>query len=137
MLIVALCTVFGTVFQTTLAGQTAAGNQTADKTTIEPYVAVEEMPMYPGGNAAMVSYISKNIKYPVKAMESGVQGKVVVKFCVTAQGGVSMASVLKGVDPELDKEAVRVIQTINNFIPGKKDGVAVPVWYMVPITFTL
>ena len=85
----------------------------------------------------MVEYLSKNIKYPVRAIENGIQGKVVVKFCVTSKGSVTMVSVLKSVDPDLDKEAMRVIQTITNFIPGKKDGVAVPVWYMCPITFTL
>jgi periplasmic protein TonB len=65
------------------------------------------------------------------------QGVVIVKFCVTAKGGVSMISVLKGVDPELDKEAIRVVGTLPAFNPGKQGGKAVPVWYSVPIRFRL
>jgi TonB family protein len=108
-----------------------------DGSGVTPYVAVEEMPSYPGGNSALVKFISNNIKYPPSAMEKGIQGKVIVKLCVTAQGGVSMVSVLKGVDPDLDKEAMRVVSSIKSFNPGKKAGVPVPVWYLIPITFAV
>ncbi len=103
----------------------------------EPFVVVEEMPMYPGGDAALLQYIAEHTQYPEVAKENNIQGKVIVRFCVTSKGGVDKVSVLKGVDPELDKEAIRVVQTLPTFKPGKQGGKPVPVWYMVPINFTL
>src|ERR1035437_6054203 len=103
----------------------------------EPFVVVEEMPMFPGGDGALLQYISKNTKYPENAKEQNIQGKVIVRFCVTPDGGVSLASVLKGVSPELDAEAMRVVNTLPSFQPGRQGGKAVPVWYMVPIEFSL
>jgi protein TonB len=102
-----------------------------------PFVVVEEMPMFPGGDAELLKYIGENTIYPEVAKENNIQGRVIVRFCVTAKGGVSQVSVLKGVDPELDKEAIRVVNTLPPFKPGKQGGKPVPVWYMVPITFTL
>src|SRR5664279_1080506 len=103
----------------------------------EPFVVVEEMPMFPGGDPALLKYISEHTQYPEIAKENNIQGKVIVRFCVTPKGGVSQVSVLKGVDPELDKEAIRVVNTLPAFKPGKQGGKPVPVWYMVPINFTL
>lgn len=102
-----------------------------------PFVVVEEMPSFPGGDAALLKYIGEHTNYPEVAKENNIQGRVIVRFCVTAKGGVSQVSVLKGVDPELDKEAMRVVTTLPAFKPGKQGGKPVPVWYMVPITFTL
>jgi protein TonB len=102
-----------------------------------PFVVVEEMPMYPGGDTELLKYIAEHTQYPEVAKENNIQGRVIVRFCVTAKGGVSQVSVLKGVDPELDKEAMRVVTTLPAFKPGKQGGKPVPVWYMVPITFTL
>jgi protein TonB len=102
-----------------------------------PFVVVEEMPMFPGGDAELLKYISEHTTYPEIAKENNIQGKVIVRFCVTSKGGVSQVSVLKGVDPELDKEAIRVVNTLPAFKPGKQGGKPVPVWYMVPITFAL
>ena len=103
----------------------------------EPFVVVEEMPMYPGGPEALLKYIAEHVVYPEVAKENNIQGRVIVRFCVTAKGGVNQVSVLKGVDPELDKEAIKVVSELPAFKPGKQGGKAVPVWYMVPITFTL
>jgi TonB family C-terminal domain len=103
----------------------------------EPFVVVEEMPMFPGGETALLTYIGEHTNYPEVAKENNIQGRVIVRFCVTSKGGVSQVSVLKGVDPELDKEAMRVVSTLPAFKPGKQGGKPVPVWYMVPITFTL
>jgi protein TonB len=103
----------------------------------EPFVVVEEMPMFPGGDPALLLYIMEHTQYPEVAKENNIQGKVIVRFCVTSKGGVDKVSVLKGVDPELDKEAIRVVTTLPAFKPGKQGGKPVPVWYMVPITFTL
>jgi protein TonB len=102
-----------------------------------PFVVVEEMPMYPGGDAELLKYIGEHTNYPEVAKENNIQGRVIVRFCVTAKGGVSQVSILKGVDPELDAEAIRVVNTLPAFKPGKQGGKPVPVWYMVPITFTL
>ncbi len=102
-----------------------------------PFVVVEEMPMFPGGDAELLKYIAENTTYPEIAKENNIQGRVIVRFCVTSKGGVSQVSILKGVDPELDKEAIRVVNTLPPFKPGKQGGKPVPVWYMVPITFTL
>ena len=103
----------------------------------EPFVVVEEMPMYPGGDAALLKYIAEHTIYPEVAKENNIQGRVIVRFCVTSKGAVNQVSVLKGVDPELDKEAIRVVSELPPFKPGKQGGKPVPVWYMVPITFTL
>ena len=103
----------------------------------EPFVVVEEMPMFPGGDAALLAFIAENTQYPEVAKENNIQGKVIVRFCVTSKGTVDRVSVLKGVDPELDKDAMRVVQTLPSFKPGKQGGKPVPVWYMVPINFTL
>jgi periplasmic protein TonB len=102
-----------------------------------PFVVVEEMPMYPGGDAELLKYIGEHTQYPEIAKENNIQGRVIVRFCVTSKGGVSQVSILKGVDPELDAEAIRVVNTLPAFKPGKQGGKPVPVWYMVPITFTL
>jgi protein TonB len=102
-----------------------------------PFVVVEEMPMFPGGDAELLKYIGEHTTYPDIAKENNIQGRVIVRFCVTSKGGVSQVSILKGVDPELDAEAIRVVNTLPTFKPGKQGGKPVPVWYMVPITFTL
>jgi periplasmic protein TonB len=103
----------------------------------EPFVVVEEMPEFPGGDVELLKYIFEHTNYPEVAKENNIQGKVIIRFCVTAKGTVSQISVLKGVDPELDKEAMRVVSTLPTFKPGKQGGKPVPVWYMVPITYTL
>lgn len=102
-----------------------------------PFVVVEESPMFPGGEVALYKYIADHIIYPEVARENNIQGKVIVKFCVTAKGGISQVSILKGVDAELDKEAIRVVNTLPAFKPGKQAGKPVPVWYVFPIKFQL
>jgi TonB family protein len=102
-----------------------------------PYVVVEEMPMYPGGDAELLNYIAKNTKYPEAAKEAKVEGRVIARLVVTKEGNADGVSIIKGVHPLLDEEAVRVVSTLKGFEPGKQGGVPVNVWYMVPITFTL
>lgn len=102
-----------------------------------PFVVVEEMPMFPGGDSALLEYIGRNIHYPETSKAQKVQGRVIIRFCVTAKGDISLVSVLKGVVPELDAEAVRVVKTLPTFKPGKQGGKPVPVWYMVPVNFEL
>jgi len=103
----------------------------------EPFIVVEEMPAFPGGDAALLKYLFENAVYPELAKENNIQGRVILKFCVTPTGGVSMITVLKGVDPELDKEAIRVVSTLPAFRPGKQGGKPVPVWFQAYINFQL
>ncbi len=102
-----------------------------------PLAVAEEMPAFPGGNKALLQYVSDNLIYPSEALKQNKQGRVIIRFCVTPQGGISQVSVLKSVDPLLDAEAIRVVQHLPAFRPGKQDGRYVAVWYMVPITFSL
>jgi TonB family protein len=102
-----------------------------------PFVQVDEMPMFPGGDAALLKYLGEHSNYPEKAKENNIQGRVVVRFCITEKGKITRISILQGVDPEIDAEAIRVIGTLPDFIPGRNGGKAVPVWYMVPLTFVL
>ena len=111
--------------------------ESVNESQAEPFVVVEEMPMFPGGDAALLKYIGMNTRYPEVAKEQNIQGKVIVRFCVKPDGGVSMTSVLKGVSPELDAEALRVVKSLPAFKAGRQSGKEVPVWYMVPISFTL
>ena len=101
------------------------------------FSAVEQMPQFPGGEAELMKYISNNIKYPTMAMENNIQGRVVVQFVVTSTGKIGEVKVVRSKDPDLDKEAVRVVKSLPNFIPGKMNGQAVNVWYTLPITFKL
>ncbi|MCM1518099.1 MAG: energy transducer TonB [Pseudoflavonifractor sp.] len=101
------------------------------------FTAVEQMPQFPGGEGELMKYISSHIKYPPMAMENGVQGRVVVQFVVTKDGSVGQVKVMRGKDPDLDKEAVRVVKSLPKFIPGKMNGQAVNVWYTLPISFKL
>ncbi len=98
---------------------------------------VEQMPSFPGGQGALMEYLSKNVKYPVVAQENGVQGRVVVSFVVERDGSVTDVQVVKSVDPSLDREAVRVISSMPKWIPGKQNGQAVRVKYNVPVSFRL
>jgi TonB family protein len=102
-----------------------------------PFVVVEKMPKFPGGDTALLEFLSKNVRYPEKPKTNNIQGRVIVRFCVTPKGGISQVSILKGVDPELDAEAIRIVSSLPNFEPGYQSGKPVPVWYMVPVTFTL
>lgn len=101
------------------------------------FTVVEEMPKFPGGDGELLKFIAKSIKYPVIAQENGIQGRVTCAFVVNRDGTVVDAEVLRGVDPSLDKEALRVIGTMPKWTPGKQRGKAVRVKYTVPITFRL
>jgi periplasmic protein TonB len=103
----------------------------------EPFLSVEEMPVPLGGEAGLYKYIADNLKYPKLAIENNIQGKVFIRFCVTSKGNVDQVSILKGVEPELDAEAIRVVKSFPPFIPGKMSGKPVPVWYIVHINFRL
>ena len=101
------------------------------------FEVVEQMPEFPGGNAALMQYLNKNIKYPVIAQEQGVQGRVIVQFVVNKDGSIVDAQVVRSVDPYLDKEAIRVINTMPKWTPGKQRGKPVRVKFTVPVAFRL
>lgn len=128
--------------------------EATEETVVEDYVAppvveeeevaeeeifqiVEEMPSYPGGAEALYEYLNDNIRYPIVALESGISGRVYVQFVVEKDGSVSDVKVLRGIGGGCDEEAIRVVEKMPRWNPGKQRGRAVRVLYMVPINFTL
>ncbi|WP_407405500.1 energy transducer TonB [Sodaliphilus sp.] len=103
----------------------------------EVFKSVEQMPTFPGGPAALMKYLSSHIQYPTMAQENNIQGKVVVQFVVTKTGEVGEVKVVRSVDKDLDREAVRVCKTLPKFVPGRQNGQAVAVWYTLPVQFKL
>ncbi len=101
------------------------------------FEAVEQDPQFPGGQTALLKYVADHIRYPSTAQENGIQGKVIVQFVVTKTGSVGEVKVVRSKDPDLDKEAIRVVKSLPKFTPGKMNGNAVNVWYTLPITFRL
>jgi TonB family protein len=103
----------------------------------EIFFIVEYMPEFPGGEVALRTFIANNIEYPAIAQENGIQGRVYVTFVVTKDGSVANAKIARGVDPILDKEALRVVNSLPKWQPGKQRGQEVNVSYTVPINFAL
>ena len=103
----------------------------------EIFRSVEQMPQFPGGEAALMKYLQSHINYPPMAAENNVQGRVVVQFVVDKTGKVGEVKVVRSVDKDLDKEAVRVCKSLPKFTPGRQTGQAVSVWYTLPVTFKL
>ena len=105
----------------------------------EPQVffIVEDMPEFPGGELALRKYIAENVRYPEMAKENDIQGTVYVRFVVDTDGSVKNVEVIRGVDQLLDKEAIRVVQSLPKWKPGKQRGKAVKVSHSVPIKFQL
>ena len=101
------------------------------------FFIVEDMPEFPGGDLALRKYIAQNIKYPEIAKENGIQGRVFVQFVVNKKGMVEAIKIVRGVDPSLDREAMRVIKSLPKWKPGQQRGKAVKVSFTVPINFQL
>ena len=129
-IIMALMAVFGLI---TVSAQKTVVAQKNQKV----FDIVEQMPEYPGGQAALFEYLSKNIKYPADAEKKKVEGKVFVTFVVDTDGKITDVSLMRKVFPSLDAEAIRVISAMPNWIPGKQKGLVVRVKYTVPIMFRL
>ena len=109
------------------------GSAGKDKT----YDVVEVMPQFPGGSAAMMQYLMKNIRYPEESFKNNIQGRVIVSFTVGKDGSISDAHIMRHISPQLDAEALRVINTMPNWTPGMQDGKPVAVKYAVPVTFRI
>ena len=117
---------------------TAYGSKAApQKNEDEVYVVVDEMPLYPGGVEALRMFLAQTVKYPVEAQKKGTQGKVYVNFVVEKDGSVGLVKIARGVSPELDAEALRVVKLLSGWKPGRHKGKDVRVSYTVPIKFAL
>ncbi len=103
----------------------------------EIFVAVEQQAEFPGGQAALMKWLSNNIRYPESAQQNDIQGRVIVKFVVEKDGSIGNATILKGVDRDLDREAIRVVKKMPKWQPGKNNGVAVRSYFNLPVTFRL
>jgi periplasmic protein TonB len=117
--------------------QEAVQEEVQEEAEQQVFVVVEEMPSFPGGDVELFKFIYDNIQYPEIAKENNIQGKVILRFCVTSKGTVDQVSVTRGIDPSLDEEAIRVIKMLPLFKPGKQGGKPVNVWYSLPISFQL
>jgi protein TonB len=106
-------------------------------TEIEPYVFVQEPPQFPGGEKALMKFIAENLKYPEEALRNNLEGRVMLRFVVSADGSVKRIEVMRSVHPVLDEEAIRVINLLPDWKPGRQNGKPVPVWFSVPVYFQL
>ena len=101
------------------------------------YKSVEQMPMFPGGEAGLLRYLQENIQYPPEAAKNNVQGRVILQFVVDKTGQVGEVKILRSVSEEIDAEAVRVVKSLPKFEPGRQDGKPVAVWYTLPVSFNI
>ena len=108
-----------------------------EKKEEEIFVAVEQPAEFPGGQAALMKWLSQNIRYPEAAQQNDIQGRVIVKFVVEKDGSIGQASIVKGVDKDLDREALRVVKKMPKWQPGKNNGVAVRSKFTLPVVFKL
>ena len=105
--------------------------------TDKVYESAEVMPEFPGGQAELLKFVAKSIKYPTEAQRKGAQGRVIVKFVVEKNGSISNIHVVKGLDPLLDAEAIRVCTTMPTWAPAQQEGKAVRCYYTIPVTYSL
>lgn len=108
-----------------------------DNAIVYGYNAVDVKPQFPGGQTELNRWIAQNIKYPVDAIENGIQGRVLVEFVIQEDGSIGRIKIIKGRHPTLDKEAKRVISSLPQFKPGRKYGAPVNVWYSLPVDFRI
>ena len=109
----------------------------AEDTESKIFDVVEQSPEFPGGTEALMRYLNDNIRYPAIAQENGLSGRVSIRFVVNKDGKISDVRVLRGVDPSLDREARRVVESMPDWIPGKQNGKAVNVYFTLPVNFVL
>lgn len=113
------------------------GNTGGSDNTVYPNVGLAQEAAFPGGEAELFRFLGKNIKYPVSAIDNLIEGKVVLTFVVEKDGSISSVEIAKSLDPACDREAVRVIKSMPNWIPGKQNGKAVRVQYILPVSYTI
>jgi protein TonB len=98
---------------------------------------VEQPPQFPGGEKELMKWLSESIKYPIVALEKGIEGRVILRFIVSANGSVSSVEIQRSLDPNCDREAVRVVKNMPKWIPGKQNGQEVNVYYTLPVLFKI
>lgn len=113
------------------------GDKSTEGTGTGPIRIAEVMPQFPGGEQEMYAYVNKHLKYPVTEQEIGTQGRVTVQFVVSKDGSITDVKVLRGISPNCDKEAVKVIKNMPRWIPGRQNGNPVSVYFTLPIVFKL
>ena len=117
--------------------QTQGGTSAPVEEEAKVYNVVEQMPSFPGGEAALLKYVNTHIKYPAIAQEQEISGVVVLRFVVKEDGSVGEVIVQKSLEKHCDEEAVRVVKSLPRFIPGKQQGKAVRVWYTLPVRYSI
>lgn len=101
------------------------------------YTFVEQMPQFPGGDDAVEKYLNDELKYPTAAAQQGIQGRVIVQFAINRDGSISDAKIVRSIDEACDKEALRLVNNMPKWIPGKQNNKNVRVWYTLAVTFSL
>lgn len=112
-------------------------NPAGDLNDKEPFIVVQQMPQFPGGEDKMMNFIRMNIKYPEKAEKDGIEGTVIVNLVINKKGGITDTQILRNPDKSLTKEVLKIIHRMPNWIPGKQNGENVSVSYALPISFRL
>jgi len=118
-------------------GDVVANPDLGEPAIQKPFVYVEVMPLFPGGDVALMKWLSGNITYPPIAREQGIEGRVSLRFVIKPDGSVDNVEIVKGLDPSCDQEAVRVLKKMPKWIPGRQNGTAVPVYYSLSVSFKL
>lgn len=103
----------------------------------KPVYGVEQMPQFPGGEEELLRFIKDNLKYPAVEAQVGIEGRVTVRFVINRNGDVTDVTVIRGLDPSCDKEAVRVVKMMPRWIPGRQNGRNVPVYYTLPVVYKM
>lgn len=122
------------LFAVSASAQTVKDNESPAE---EVFTMVEQMPQYPAGDDALFKFIRDNVRYPKKAMDDGTEGRVIVRFIVSKTGALENFEVKRSVSPEIDEEALRVIRSMPDWIPGKQNGRPVAVYMMLPVEFQI
>ena len=144
--VVAMLLFFNCTFQKKPGNEMNNTQQTSEEVQFQPvtkekneqiFSHVEVMPQFPGGDAALIKWLTDNMSYPQEAAEKGIQGRVTLRFIVTPDGSIEDVEILKGLDPACDKEAIRVVKTMPKWIPGKQKGEPVAVYQNLPVRFKL
>ena len=119
------------------AEEVTTNNYTPARSDAYTFKSVEQMPLFVGGNAALMKWIQSHMKYPASAKEKGIQGTVTMQFVVTESGNIGQVKVIRSAETSLDSEATRLCKSLPPFVPGRHNGKPVSVWYTLPITFGL
>lgn len=109
----------------------------AKENSEETFMVVEEMPEFEGGQDSLITFIIKNTSYPIEAIEKKIEGRCFVQFTIDTDGNINDIKVIRGINPILDAEAIRVVESMPKWKPGKQEGKPVKVSYILPIVFKL